>query len=98
MDLSNRLGLAGLIVALIGIGVTIMWPTKRWVANVAFGLAFLLCGYWGITEYRAFVSPVPPPVRKSSPTVTVNGDCSNGNTGDGNTISVDCSNNTKRKK
>ena len=87
MELSDRLGFAGLIIALVGIGVTIRWPTKRWVANVVFGLAFLLCGYWAVAEYRSHVSHVSPvalPATKPSAAVTVNGDCSSGNSGDGN--------------
>jgi len=35
MELGDRLGLAGLIVASIGIGTMYLWPTKKWIGRVA---------------------------------------------------------------
>ena len=53
MQLGDNLGFAGLILALVGIGVTIMWPTKRWIAYLCFIFAFLLCVCWGVMAYRS---------------------------------------------
>jgi hypothetical protein len=53
MELGNRLGIAGLIVALLGLGITILYPTKRWIGYVCFIFAGILGVYWGISEYQA---------------------------------------------
>ena len=44
-----------MIVALIGIAVVYLWPTKKIVGWVALGLAFVLLVAWGVLEF----GPVP---------------------------------------
>jgi hypothetical protein len=52
MDFGSRLGIAGLIVAIAGIGITILWQ-KRWIGYACFFVALLLGIWWGILEYQA---------------------------------------------
>jgi hypothetical protein len=56
MEFGDRLGLAGLIMALIGTAVTILWPTKRWIGWTCLLIALGLVGTWGWLE---IVSPRP---------------------------------------
>lgn len=46
MELGDHLGIAGLILGLIGIGITILWPTKKWIAYVCFVFAVILGIFW----------------------------------------------------
>lgn len=52
MSRGDRLGIAGLILACIGIGITILWPTARWIGWVAIAVAVGLIVAWGILEIR----------------------------------------------
>jgi hypothetical protein len=61
MALGDRLGIAGLILALVALGITIMWPTKRPIAYVCFAIAAILCGWWAIAELRAKHEEVASP-------------------------------------
>jgi hypothetical protein len=84
MELGDRLGIVGIIVAIVALGITILWPTKRWIGYVCFVIAFLLCGGWGVTEYRVHherakhVGPSegtagnPAPAGTSAPTPQIN--------------------------
>jgi hypothetical protein len=53
MELGDRLGAAGLIMCLIGLGITILWPTKRWIGWISLGLGLLLGLGWGFLEMGA---------------------------------------------
>ena len=53
MELGDHLGFAGIILALLGIGITIMWPTKRWIAYLCFVAAIALGLCWGVMAHRA---------------------------------------------
>lgn len=52
MSSGNRLGAVGLILACVGIGITILWPTVRWIGWVAIVVAILLVAFWGILELK----------------------------------------------
>ena len=52
MQFGDQLGLAGLIVGLLGIGVTILWPSQRWIGYICLVLALFLACAWGILEIR----------------------------------------------
>jgi len=56
MEFSDRLGWIALIIALIGIAITILWSTKRWIGWVSLCLAAVLGVVWGWLEVRA---PLP---------------------------------------
>ena len=61
MDLSfgDRVGIAGLIMALFGIGITILWPTKRWLGWVFLAAGISGCLAWAWLEFRPPASPKP---------------------------------------
>jgi hypothetical protein len=46
MSLGDNLGAWGLIVCLIGIGITILWPTQKWLGWLCIGVAALLIIGW----------------------------------------------------
>lgn len=52
MSRGDRLGIAGLISACIGIGITILWPTVRWIGWVAIVIAVALIVGWGVLEIK----------------------------------------------
>jgi hypothetical protein len=52
MVLGDHLGFAGLVVAVLGIGLTILWPTKRWIAYVCFGFAVILGSCWALAAWQ----------------------------------------------
>ena len=52
MQLGDHLGFAGIVLGLIGIGVTIMWPTKRWIGVLCLVSAGLVLVIWGVKAYR----------------------------------------------
>lgn len=52
MALGDRLGVAGLILSFIGLGITILWPTKRWIGWTCVAVAAVLCLAWGGIEWR----------------------------------------------
>jgi hypothetical protein len=62
MQLGDHLGFAGIILGLVGLGLTFLWPTKRWIGYVAIGLA-VICGLkWGMltcNEAHENVSEAP---------------------------------------
>jgi hypothetical protein len=52
VQLADRMGIAGLILALAGIAVSILWPDKKWIGWLAFCLAGVLVLWWGWVEVR----------------------------------------------
>jgi hypothetical protein len=68
MPFGDQLGIAGLIVAVLGIGIAILWPRKAvgWACIV---VAVILCGWWGVLEIR---EPQHPEIvtEKLLPTIT----------------------------
>src|SRR5574340_1824163 len=52
MSNGHRLGVIGLIFACVGIGITILWPTVRWIGWIALAAAILLCILWCILEFK----------------------------------------------
>jgi hypothetical protein len=52
MPLGDRLGIAGLISAFIGIGITILWPTVRWIGWIAIVVAIGLVICWSVLELK----------------------------------------------
>jgi hypothetical protein len=52
MVFADRLGLAALIVALIGIATIYLWPTKKWIGYAALVLAVVLGFVWGGLEIK----------------------------------------------
>jgi hypothetical protein len=52
MSFGDRLGIAGLILACIGIGIAILWPTARWVGWIAIFSAIGLLICWGVLEFK----------------------------------------------
>ena len=56
LGFDSRIGLAGLVVGVIGIAIAILWPDKKWI-----GWLFLIVGagillYWGVIELRHSIS------------------------------------------
>jgi hypothetical protein len=56
MEFSDRLGWVALIMAFVGLAITILWPTKRWIGWLSLSLAVVLGAVWGWLEFRA---PLP---------------------------------------
>lgn len=52
MSRGDRLGIAGLILALIGIGIAVLWPTVRWIGWLAIIAAIVLCVRWALLEFE----------------------------------------------
>jgi len=52
MSLGDRLGIAGLTAAFIGIGIAILWPTVRWIGWIAIFVAVGLVICWGVLELK----------------------------------------------
>jgi hypothetical protein len=52
MSLGDRLGIAGLTSAFIGIGIAILWPTVRWIGWIAIFAAIGLVICWGVLELK----------------------------------------------
>jgi hypothetical protein len=52
MEFSDRLGWVALIMAFVGIAITILWPTKRWIGWASLGLAVVLGVVWAWIEFR----------------------------------------------
>ena len=52
MSRGDRLGISGLILACVGIGITILWPTARWIGWLAIVVAVALIVGWGILEIK----------------------------------------------
>ena len=50
MEFGDRLGIAGLIIGIAGVGVTILWPTKRFIGVVCIIFAAALLVGWGGLE------------------------------------------------
>jgi hypothetical protein len=65
MQLGDNLEFAGVALALIGIAITILWPTKKWIGYIALGLGLLTLVYWG---YRWFTEK--PQETKVTPLVS----------------------------
>lgn len=47
----TRIAIAGLIMAFAGVGITILWPSKRWLGWLCLFLATVLGIYWGCLEF-----------------------------------------------
>src|SRR5437588_12225149 len=52
MSFGDRVGIAGLAMALIGIAVAILWPDKKWIGYVALGLSVVLVTGWIVFEVK----------------------------------------------
>jgi hypothetical protein len=52
MSRGDRLGIAGLILGLIGIAIAILWPTVKWVGWGAVAVAIGLGICWAILEFK----------------------------------------------
>jgi hypothetical protein len=52
MSFGDRLGIAGVVLALLAIAISSLWPDKRWIGQVGFGLAFLMLVGWSTWEIR----------------------------------------------
>ena len=52
MSRGDRLGVAGLVLALVGIGIAVLWPTARWIGWTAIVVAVGLVVYWGVLEVK----------------------------------------------
>jgi hypothetical protein len=61
MSLGDRLGLAGLAMALIGIAIPILWPDKKWIGWLSLILAVLLAIGWAVLEIRKRFGTGPMP-------------------------------------
>jgi hypothetical protein len=53
MSLGDRLGVAGLIVALIAVATTYLWPDKKWIGWLSLAVAGILVIAWGVFETEA---------------------------------------------
>lgn len=90
--LGDHLGFASLVVGVVGVAITILWPTKRRVGYVCLAGAFLVCVCWGWSASRSkpdegHIQRVP-----TSPVITqrdTDGTCSN--IVAGHDVKVDCS-------
>ena len=51
MEFADRLGVLALIMTFVGLGITILWPTKRWIGWISLGIALFLGGWWGWLEW-----------------------------------------------
>lgn len=52
MQLGDHLGFAGIVMGLIGIGITILWPTARWIGYACLVAALVLGGFWYSLAHR----------------------------------------------
>ncbi len=52
MEFSDRLGWVALIMAFVGIAITILWPTKRWIGWLSLCIAAVLGAAWSWFEFR----------------------------------------------
>lgn len=52
MSRGDRLGIVGLILACVGIGIAILWPTVRWIGWIAILAAIGLIVCWGVLELK----------------------------------------------
>jgi len=52
MSLGDRLGFAGLLVAVIGVALVYLWPDKRWIGWLSLGIAAILAAGWATLEIR----------------------------------------------
>jgi hypothetical protein len=55
MVLGDRLGIAGLILALIALAATVLWPDKKWIGWLSLCLAVLLLLGWGWLEFGDYI-------------------------------------------
>ena len=59
----RQLTLLGLVVALAGVGITILWPSKRWVGWAFLGAGILVAvgdGAWSLTRDNSVTAPQTP--------------------------------------
>ncbi len=71
MDFVTRIGILGIILALAGVAVTVLWPTKRWIGYLCLVGAFGVLCYWPYLEYMnrhlESANPEPPKVVVEQP-------------------------------
>jgi hypothetical protein len=67
MSFDPRIGVAGLIVGVVGVGITILWP-RKWVGWTSIGLALLLGLGW---TYREVFPPKEQVTEKKPEAETV---------------------------
>src|ERR1017187_4759945 len=51
MSWDTRIGIASLIMAFLGIGIAIRFPSKRWIGSLCLTMATLLGVYWAYIEF-----------------------------------------------
>lgn len=59
MSLGDRLGIVGLIVALVAIAVTYLWPDRKWIGWLSLLLAGSLLLSWAVLETKARLTSTP---------------------------------------
>ena len=57
MQLGDHLGFAGVFLAVAGLGITILWPSKRWIGVICLVLAVVLGSCWGGMAYWSWRHP-----------------------------------------
>jgi len=57
MQLGDHLGFAGVVLGVAGLGITILWPAKRWIGYVCLVIAGLLGICWGGMAYWSWRHP-----------------------------------------
>ena len=55
MSFDSRIGLAGLLMALIGVAVAYLWPDKKWIGWACFCMAGILVIGWLTLEMRYYL-------------------------------------------
>jgi len=69
MQLGDHLGFAGIVTGLVGVGLALRYPQKRWIGTVFLVLALLLGSGWGVLAYREAheIVRVPPQTQPLTP-------------------------------
>jgi hypothetical protein len=52
MGLGDHLGFLGVVLALVGIAIAVLWPTRKWIGWTCLGLAAIVLVLWGINWFR----------------------------------------------
>jgi hypothetical protein len=58
MPFADRLGIGGLIVALLGIAAFYLWPEKKWIGLTCLGLAIAVAVVWLWLEFGSYLIQV----------------------------------------
>jgi hypothetical protein len=62
MQLGDQLAFAGIVVSFVGIGIALLWPTKRWIGAIAMilGVAAILVWAWLFFTSKPTLGKVAP--------------------------------------